>query len=203
MCILHCQLAKEVPQCGEPAFLAVPMMLVCLHSGASSFEELIAKSRDQVASRRAELQPSMQQQQQDDDKQGSAEGSEQHNGFPDASEPAQEGSARAAGMHDRGSSESAKDVHHMTGLAHDIGASEAKVLSGGTSVQCCGAASAQQAGVPPQSMAGAGGETTRCTVYARDPGEKHGSACCGAMPDRVGFLKPLGLQDSVPDSASE
>ena len=57
--------------------------------------------------------------------------------------------------------------------------------------------------LPPQSLSSGGGETTRCIVYAREPGEKHGSACCGAMPDRVGFLKPLGLQDSVPDSASD
>ncbi|CAK0783245.1 hypothetical protein CVIRNUC_006444 [Coccomyxa viridis] len=170
--------------------------------GASSFEELIAKSRDKVASRRDEPQPSTQQQQ-GCDKQGLANGSGQHSGRPEASEPAQEGSARGAGLQNVASSDIPEGPHHRTALAEDTGASKAKDLPGGMPSQCCGAYSAQQAGVPPQSLSSGGGETTRCTVYAREPGEKHGSACCGAMPDRVGFLKPLGLQDSVPDSASD
>ena len=91
----------------------------------------------------------------------------------------------------------------MTASSQDMSASEAKDMSGGTPINCCGAYTVQQAGAPPQSMAGVGGETTRCTVYAREPGEKHGSACCGAMPDCVGFLRPSGLQDSMPDSTSE
>ena len=106
-------------------------------------------------------------------------------------------------MQNGASLEVAEGQHRMTALAQDTGASEARDLSGGMPEHCCGAYSAQQAGVPPQSMAGVGGEAARCTVYAREPVEKHSSACCRPMPDRAGFLKPLGLQDSVPDSASE
>ena len=185
--------------------LAMSTTLVCLRPGASSFEELIAKSRDKVTSRREEPQLSSQQQQ-GCDKQESTRGTEQHSSLLEASQPAQEGSGRAAGwgvMQNGASSEFSDDQHHMTALAQNTDALEPGDQSAGMPAQCCGAYSAQQAGVLPQSMAGSGGETTRCTVYAREVGEKQGSACCGAMPDRVGFLKPLGLQDSVPDSASD
>ena len=185
--------------------LAMSIVSVCLRPGASSFEELIAKSRDKVASRRDEPQHSTQQQQ-GCDKQGLANDSEQHSNLPKASDTAQEGSVGVAGqgiMQNGASSEFSEDQHHMTAFAQDAGALEMKDQLAGMPAQCCGAYSAQQAGVLPQSMARGGGETTRCTVYAREPGEKHGSDCCGAMPDRVGFLKPLGLQDSVPDSASD
>ena len=182
--------------------LAVSRSSACLRPGASSFEELIAKSRDRVASRRDEPQLSTQQQQ-DCSRQERAKGTEQRSGLVGGSEPAHEGFAGGAGLQNGASSDICEGPHRSPALARETGALGAKDLSGGTPVQCCGAYSAQQAGAPPQSMAGAGAETTRCTVYTREPGEKHSSACCGVVPDRVGFLKPLGLQDSVPDSASD
>ena len=83
---------------------------VCICPGASSFEELIAKSREREAWRNSDTQPSQKQQhqqQQAEKDQGSAPASEQH--ASPASQAVQKGHVSAAAEQNGASSAGAKD----------------------------------------------------------------------------------------------
>ena len=148
-------------------------------SGASSFEELIARSRERDASRKATSQPQKEQErQQTRDHDSSEAHTEEHGRQARAPETVQNVEGR---QHERASLEPA-----------------GKSLALSQSMHCCNGYSQQQG-----NAAGGPAGTARCTVYTKEPGDKHAMQCSQSVPSQNGFIAPLTLQDTVLDSASE
>lgn len=148
-------------------------------SGASSFEELIARSRERDASRKAPSQPQEKQERQRTRDHDSSEAhTEQHGSQARAPETLQNGRGP---QQKRVSPEPAGEP-----------------LAVSQSMQCCNGLSQQQG-----NAAGDPAGLASCTVYTEEPYDKHAMQCSQGAPGQNGFIAPLTLQDSVPDSASE
>ena len=152
-------------------------------AGASSFEELIAKSREREASRKSCSQPQTEQEQQQ----------EQQDRAPASAsaEPEQHHSQAGAVGSDAGP--------NRLGSPHETDQPERpQTLARDPRMQHCNG-HAMKDGNAAGDLPG----TAQCTVYARGPSDKLASMCNGGLPIQNGFLEPLAWQGSVPDSGSE
>ena len=152
-------------------------------AGASSFEELIAKSRERIASRKSSSQPHEEQQQKC-----------REHASSDADREKDDGQAGAPGSEAAQNQPTSQNDTDQPEHAP----SPVKTMAGSLGKEYCNGHTALQG----EAEGGLPG-TAQCTVYAREPVEKHASACCGGVPIRSGFFEPLAWQSSVPDSASE
>ena len=176
-------IVRELSQwCGE----AVTEADLNPMTGASSFEELITKSREREASRKvSSSQPQKEQQQQQPDRERTPPHADIKQGHSRAGGPDSEAAQnRPESEHDTDQPKRAPPLGDAT-----VRDPSTQYCNGHTSLQ------GDAADGPPG--------TAQCTVYARELSDKPASACCGGVPIQSGFFEPLAWHNAVPDSGSE